>query len=56
VSVTGYGQPSDRDRSRAAGFLRHVVKPADPQTLLDLIEDVAREREQARSPQAGAAR
>jgi CheY-like chemotaxis protein len=56
VSVTGYGQPSDRDRSRAAGFVRHVVKPPDPQALLDLIEEVAAERQRTPSPQADAAR
>jgi CheY-like chemotaxis protein len=54
VSVTGYGQPSDRERSRAAGFVRHVVKPADPRMLLEIIEAVTQER--TRSPQAGAAR
>ena len=27
VAVSGYGQPSDRDRSRAAGFAAHLVKP-----------------------------
>ena len=56
VSLTGYGQPSDRERSRVAGFVRHVVKPADPQALLDLIEEVALERERTHSPQADAAR
>ncbi len=55
VSVTGYGQPSDRERSRAAGFVRHVVKPADPQELLELIEQAALERERTRSPTADAA-
>ena len=45
VSVTGYGQPSDRDRSRAAGFVRHVVKPADPQALLALVDEVTLERD-----------
>ena len=53
VSVTGYGQPADQDRCRAAGFRRHVVKPADPQLLLELIEDLAREREH-RAPVARA--
>jgi CheY-like chemotaxis protein len=27
VAVTGYGQSSDRDRSRAVGFDAHLVKP-----------------------------
>jgi CheY-like chemotaxis protein len=28
VAMTGYGQQTDRDRSRAAGFDHHLVKPA----------------------------
>lgn len=27
VAVTGYGQPSDRERTRSAGFDEHLVKP-----------------------------
>jgi signal transduction histidine kinase/ActR/RegA family two-component response regulator len=29
VAMTGYGQAADRERSRAAGFDHHLVKPAD---------------------------
>jgi CheY-like chemotaxis protein len=53
VSLTGYGQPADRERCQAAGFRCHVVKPADPQVLLDLVEELAQERDQvhpAREP------
>lgn len=28
VAISGYGQPGDRERSRAAGFAHHLVKPA----------------------------
>jgi PAS domain S-box-containing protein len=38
VAVTGYGQPSDRARSRDAGFAAHLVKPVDIDTLLPLLE------------------
>jgi len=38
VAVTGYGQPSDFERSRAAGFDAHVVKPVDVHGLADLLE------------------
>ena len=38
-AVTGYGQDSDRQKTRAAGFAHHFVKPID----LDVIEAV-RER------------
>jgi CheY-like chemotaxis protein len=29
VALTGYGQMEDRDRTRAAGFDDHLVKPVD---------------------------
>jgi PAS domain S-box-containing protein len=38
VAITGYGQPSDRARSREAGFAAHLVKPVDIDTLLPLLE------------------
>lgn len=38
LSLSGYGQPQDRARSRAAGFRQHFVKPADPDALLAAIE------------------
>jgi PAS domain S-box-containing protein len=37
VAITGYGQPSDRDRTRAAGFDQHLVKPIDPDMLNVLV-------------------
>jgi len=37
ISLTGYGQEHDRERSRAAGFHAHLVKPVDSQRLLELI-------------------
>jgi two-component system, sensor histidine kinase len=33
VALTGYGFPEDRQLSRQAGFVRHLVKPVDPETL-----------------------
>ena len=33
VALTGYGFPEDRQQSRLAGFVRHLVKPVDPDTL-----------------------
>ena len=29
IALTGYGQESDRQRSREAGFMDHLVKPID---------------------------
>ena len=34
IAVSGYGQEEDRQRSRAAGFDAHIVKPADPDEVL----------------------
>jgi signal transduction histidine kinase/DNA-binding response OmpR family regulator len=40
VAVTGYGQPSDQERTRAAGFRAHVVKPVDLPALMKLLEEL----------------
>ena len=40
VAMTGYGQESDRDRSRASGFLHHLVKPVDPSLLRRVLESL----------------
>jgi PAS domain S-box-containing protein len=39
VAVTGYGQDSDRARTREAGFDHHLVKPIDLARLHALLED-----------------
>jgi CheY-like chemotaxis protein len=38
VAVTGYGQETDKDRSRAAGFDAHLVKPIDVRSLVALLD------------------
>jgi signal transduction histidine kinase len=38
IAVTGYGQETDRARSRDAGFELHLVKPVDLSTLLQALE------------------
>jgi signal transduction histidine kinase len=40
VALTGWGDDDDKDRSRAAGFDRHVVKPVDPEALQQIIAAV----------------
>jgi signal transduction histidine kinase/DNA-binding response OmpR family regulator len=40
VAVTGYGQVSDRERTLAAGFDAHVVKPVDMPHLLSLLDQL----------------
>lgn len=37
VAMTGYGQPEDRRRALAAGFMAHLVKPIDLDDLLRLL-------------------
>lgn len=37
IALTGYGQDSDRERSREAGFDAHLVKPVSPRELLGLL-------------------
>jgi CheY-like chemotaxis protein len=37
VAVTGYGQESDRQKSRAAGFQHHLVKPVDSDALDSVV-------------------
>ncbi|MEO8922188.1 MAG: ATP-binding protein [Caldimonas sp.] len=38
VALTGYGGATDRERALLAGFDHHLVKPADPEQVLRLIE------------------
>jgi signal transduction histidine kinase/ActR/RegA family two-component response regulator len=49
VAVTGYGQESDRARTREAGFDHHLVKPID----LDKLQAVLEERTYAASTATG---
>jgi PAS domain S-box-containing protein len=41
IALTGYGFPEDRERSHAAGFDRHLVKPVAPADLQKEIADVS---------------
>jgi CheY-like chemotaxis protein len=38
VALTGYGQSTDRERSREAGFEEHLVKPIDLERILAVID------------------
>ena len=44
VAVTGYGQPSDRQRALAAGFEEHLVKPLDREVLETIIATISSRR------------
>jgi signal transduction histidine kinase len=37
IAVTGWGQDTDRARTQEAGFDHHLVKPADPMEVSDLL-------------------
>ena len=41
VAVTGYGQASDRERTRIAGFAQHLVKPIGLDDLRALFATMA---------------
>jgi signal transduction histidine kinase len=41
VAVTGYGQPEDKARARAAGFVAHFVKPVDVARLAGMVASLA---------------
>jgi len=37
IALSGYGTESDQQRSKEAGFDRHLVKPIDPNVIPDVI-------------------
>ena len=47
VAVTGWGQDDDRRRSRDAGFALHLVKPVEPQQIIDIVNESTPTRETA---------
>lgn len=38
IAISGYGQPKDEQRSRAAGFDLHLVKPVDFESLQGILQ------------------
>jgi CheY-like chemotaxis protein len=51
IAITGWGQDSDRERSREAGFDHHLVKPVDAAQLLGIL-GAAQPRARAARPSA----
>ncbi len=49
VAVTGYGAEADRQQSADAGIDLHIIKPADPVALTDLLARVRRDLHSCRS-------
>ena len=46
IAVTGYTEYDDRGRSLRAGFDAHLTKPINPSQLLDLVNNLLRDRDQ----------
>ena len=44
IALTGWGQADDRNRSLAAGFDHHIVKPVDPSMLERLLAAPAKKK------------
>ena len=40
VAVTGWGQEDDKRRAKDAGFNRHLVKPVDPRTIMQILSEL----------------
>jgi PAS domain S-box-containing protein len=49
IALTGWGQEEDRERSRAAGFDHHMVKPVDPEALMKQLAKHAATRDARRA-------
>lgn len=43
IAVSGYGTPADHEKSRAAGFRHHLLKPFDPDLLEAILEEARQE-------------
>jgi len=50
VALTGYGSAEARQRAIAAGFDRHVIKPVDPEVLLQLIDSAMSADDRSTTP------
>jgi CheY-like chemotaxis protein len=50
IALTGYGQEEDRQRSKAAGFNEHFVKPVDLESLFQAIARHRRARSDEKRP------
>jgi len=43
ITMTDYGEESNRQQSVEAGFEHHLLKPVDPQTLQELMAAPAKQ-------------
>jgi signal transduction histidine kinase/DNA-binding response OmpR family regulator len=54
IALTGYGQQDDRRRAHEAGFDVHLVKPADPDAVVELIQEWRQRDRSVRAAEAAA--
>jgi signal transduction histidine kinase/ActR/RegA family two-component response regulator len=47
IALTGWGQDQDRDMATAAGFDAHLTKPADPDQVFTVLEDLLARKERS---------
>lgn len=47
IALTGYGYAEDLSKAKAAGFNAHLLKPADPEKLINCIESLLARAESA---------
>jgi CheY-like chemotaxis protein len=40
IALTGYGLPEDREKTAAAGFDHHLVKPVDTEKLYKILANI----------------
>lgn len=45
IAMSGMGMNSDREKSKAAGFRHHLLKPFDPDLLEEMLAEAGREAE-----------
>jgi len=43
VALTGFSSPGDKERAIAAGFNAYIIKPFDPDEMIETIEKVLRD-------------
>ncbi|HEY0982919.1 response regulator [Schlesneria sp.] len=48
IALSGYGQDDDRRKTEGAGFHRHFVKPVEPESLKDALNDFVLQRRRAK--------
>jgi CheY-like chemotaxis protein len=44
MALTAYAREEDRERSIAAGYQRHLVKPVEPSDLITAVSELAAQR------------